>query len=90
VRDAYDWDPGAVIDGADVIGVEAALWTETTETRDDIDSMLFPRLLATAEVGWSGTRDWADFRRRLATHGRLLGELGVNYHRSRQVEWPEA
>ena len=36
-----------------MLGVEAALWTETTETRADIDSMIFPRLLATAEVGWS-------------------------------------
>ena len=37
----------------DVLGVEAALWTETTETRDDVDSMVFPRLAAVAEVGWS-------------------------------------
>ena len=54
VRDAYEWDPERVIDRAEVLGVEAALWTETTETRSDIDSMVFPRLLAMAEVGWSG------------------------------------
>ena len=33
VRDAYEWDPAAVIPEAEVLGVEAALWTETTETR---------------------------------------------------------
>jgi hexosaminidase len=87
VRDAYDWDPEAVVDGADVAGVEAALWTETCETRDDIDSMIFPRLLATAEVGWSGPRDWEHFRTRLAAHGELLSTLGVNFHRSKQIDW---
>src|SRR3954452_11550323 len=46
VRDAYDWDPGTVIEDADVLGVEAALWSETTETRDDVDYLVFPRLLA--------------------------------------------
>jgi len=87
VRDAYEWDPAAVIEEAEVLGVEAALWTETTETRSDVDSMLFPRLPATAEVGWSQHRDWEDFRTRLATHGPLLESLGVNFHRSKQIDW---
>ena len=89
VRDTYDWDPDALIDGADVLGVEAALWTETTETRDDLDSMLFPRLLATAEVGWTRQRSWDDFRARLAAHAPLLEALGVNFHRSKQIDWSE-
>jgi len=89
VRDAYEWDPGTVIKGADVLGVEAALWTETTETRDDVDTMVFPRLLATAEVGWSPAHDWDDFRTRLAAHGPLLRELGVNFHPSKQIDWDD-
>ena len=44
VRDAYDWDPG------DVLGVEAALWSETFESLADVEFMAFPRLLALAEV----------------------------------------
>jgi hexosaminidase len=88
VRDAYAWDPAAVIEGAEVVGVEAALWSETTETRDDVDFMVFPRLPAVAEVGWSPHHDWDDFRARLATHGPLLRELGVNFHRSKQIPWP--
>jgi len=88
VRDAYDWDPAAVIDGADVLGVEAPLWSETTETRSDVDYLVFPRLPALAEVGWSAARDWEDFRARLATHGPLLERLGVNFHRSKQIDWP--
>ena len=77
VRDAYEWDPGAVIEGAHVLGVEAALWSETTETRDDVDYLVFPRLPAVAEVGWSASRDWERFRARLGAHGPLLGQRGV-------------
>jgi hexosaminidase len=87
VRDAYEWDPSAVISGAEVVGVEAALWSETTETRGDVDYMVFPRLAAVAEVGWSPRLDWEDFRARLATHGPLLEGLGVNFHRSKQIDW---
>ena len=88
VRDAYEWDPSSVIDGAAVLGVEAALWSETTETMADVESLVFPRLSAVAEVGWSATHDWEDFRARLAAHGELLSELGVNFHRSKQIDWP--
>jgi hexosaminidase len=89
VRDAYEWDPAAVIPEAEVMGVEAALWSETTETRDDVDFMVFPRLPAVAEVGWSGRHDWEGFRTRLAAHGPLLEGLGVNFHRSKQVDWKQ-
>jgi hexosaminidase len=87
VRDAYSWDPSSVISGASVLGVEAALWTETVETRDDLDYMVFPRLAAVAEVGWSRELAWDDFRARLAAHGPLLEGLGVQFHRSSQVDW---
>jgi hexosaminidase len=87
VRDAYEWDPAAVIPEAQVLGVEAALWTETTETAADVDHLVFPRLPAVAEVGWSPRSDWEDFRSRLAAHGPLLRELGVNFHPSQQIPW---
>jgi hexosaminidase len=54
----------------------------------DVESLVFPRLLAVAEVGWSATHDWEDFRTRLAAHGELLSQLGVNFHRSKQIDWP--
>src|SRR4051812_27306705 len=76
VRDAYDWDPDAVLAGAQVLGVEAPLWSETTATRADVDQLVFPRLPAVAEVGWSARRDWEDFRARLGAHGPLLEGLG--------------
>jgi hexosaminidase len=77
LRDAYDWDPG------DVLGVEAALWSETLETLADVEEMAFPRLLAVAEVAWTrGPRDWEDFRRRAEAESAELESRGVNVHRA--------
>ncbi|HWQ15312.1 MAG TPA: beta-N-acetylhexosaminidase, partial [Roseiflexaceae bacterium] len=92
VKDAYAWDPGTQVAGVterDVLGVEAALWTETVATRDDIDHMAFPRLAAVAEVGWSPAtlKDWESFRGRLAAHGPRLEAMGVRFYRSEQIAW---
>ena len=56
VRDAYSWDPATQVSGVrerDVLGVEAPLWSETTETVADQDYLAFPRLLGHAEIAWS-------------------------------------
>ncbi|MGW6687726.1 beta-N-acetylhexosaminidase [Streptomyces sp. NPDC054961] len=92
VRKAYDWDPGAYLDGVPesaVLGVEAPLWTETVATRQDLEYMAFPRVLGLAELGWSpaAARDWAAYRLRLAAQGPRLESQGVNYHRAPDVPW---
>jgi len=92
VRDAYDWNPASILEGVSeesVIGVEAELWTETVATVDDLDFMLFPRLPACAEVGWTARekRDWEEYCLRLANHGQRLAALGINFFRSSQVPW---
>jgi len=92
VRDAYDWDSASILEGvteASVLGVEAALWTETIVTVDDLDYMLFPRLPACAEIGWTPRekRDWEDYSPRLANHGGRLAAMGIKFHRSPQVDW---
>jgi hexosaminidase len=90
VRVAYDWDP--VLEGlteADVIGLEAPLWTETVSTAADVDFMMFPRLLGYAELGWSprAGRDWEEYRARLAQHGPRLEARGVAFYRSPLIDW---
>jgi hexosaminidase len=92
VRDSYDWDPAALVEGVPedaILGVEAALWTETLETLHDVETMLFPRLCAVAEVGWSprAARRWEDFRDRVAAEARRWDGAGIAYHRSPQVDW---
>jgi hexosaminidase len=90
VRDSYDWDPATLVEGVPedaILGVEAALWTETLETLHDVETMLFPRLCAVAEVGWSprAARRWEDFRGRVAAEAPRWDAAGIAYHRSPQV-----
>lgn len=92
VRDAYDWDPAAFLPGvteADVLGVEAPLWTETVKNLTAAYYLVFPRLPAVAELGWSpaAARDWESFRHRLAAHAPRWRLLGINYYPSPQVPW---
>jgi hexosaminidase len=92
LRDAYDWDPAALIPGlapGAIAGIEAPLWTETVGTLRDIEFLAFPRLAAVAELAWSPAEatDWSSFRRRLARHGLRLTALGVNFHRSPEIDW---
>ncbi len=93
VRQSYEWDPGAHVDGVtdeNVIGVEAALWTETIENIDDAEHLAYPRLPGAAEAGWTpqSGRDWDDYRNRLAAQADRWDRLGVNYYRSPLI-WPD-
>jgi hexosaminidase len=93
VRTAYDWDPAGAIGSlpaANIIGIEAPLWTETVATTSDMDFLSFPRLPALAEIAWSPleSKAWEEFRARLAEHGPRWSALGINYYRSPQIDWP--
>jgi hexosaminidase len=92
VRDAYDWDPASILEDVtekSILGVEAELWTETIATVDDMDTMLFPRLPACAEIGWTPRekRHWEEYCLRLANHGQRLSSMGIKFYRSPQVAW---
>ncbi len=87
VDDAYNWNPGSLVDGISrehILGIESPLWGETIETLDDIDYLAFPRLIGHAEIGWSqaDSLSWDDYRQRLSVHGKLLDKIGVNYYHS--------
>jgi hexosaminidase len=92
VRDAYDWEPTAFLAGVpenQIVGVEAPLWSETVRNITAAEYLVMPRLPAIAEVGWSAqaSRDWENFRGRLASHAPRWRLLGVNYYPSPQVPW---
>jgi hexosaminidase len=93
VQDSYNWDPDTIQDGvsgAGVAGVNATLFTEYVDSPAEIDSMVFPRLPAIAELGWSpaSTHDWNSFRTRLAAQGPRWDAAGVHFYRSPQISWP--
>ncbi|MGW3627020.1 beta-N-acetylhexosaminidase [Streptomyces sp. NPDC000880] len=92
VYDGYSWDPTTYIDGvgeAQVLGVEAALWTERVATFEEVQYMTLPRLPGVAEIGWSPVsgRAWEEYRHRLAAHGPRWSRLGWQYYRSIEVPW---
>ena len=92
VRDAYDWEPLDVIPELPancIVGVEAAIWSETIRSVDELFLLLLPRLAAVAEVAWSRpeTRDWNDFAARLSVLAPRWTEAGLSWYRSPQVQW---
>ncbi|HEV8512010.1 MAG TPA: beta-N-acetylhexosaminidase [Cyclobacteriaceae bacterium] len=99
VDSAYAWDPSTLEKGIsreNIYGVESALWTETIQTRSDIDYMVFPRLPGYAEIGWSatpdgkpGSRNWDEYKVRLASHGPRMKAMGINFYQSKLVPWKE-
>lgn len=55
LKKVYDYSPE--IDGGQIYGVEAALWTEYVKTSNKADYNLFPRIAAFAETAWSQPED---------------------------------
>src|SRR5690606_11748996 len=63
---------------------QANLWTEYITEFKQVEYMLFPRLMALAEVGW-GTNDpqnYNAFEDKAVNHFKYLDELGINYSKS--------
>ncbi|WP_149202356.1 family 20 glycosylhydrolase [Actinotalea subterranea] len=92
VRDSYEWEPLDVLPGVPrerVVGVEAAVWTETIRTSDDLFFLLLPRLAAVAEVAWSapGRRGWESFAARVPAHVPRWETAGLVWYRSPQIDW---
>lgn len=77
-----------------IIGMQGQLWTETVRTVEQVEEMVFPRLIALAERAWHKAaweeqgpqgnafqRDWQQFLHRLQTvELPRLSEQGVNYY----------
>ena len=92
VERAYGWDPADRLPGVGeeaLLGVEAALWSETLRTLADVQTMTFPRLPAVAEIGWSprATRDWESFCRRLAAFAPRWRRQGIAFHPEPGIPW---
>ena len=93
LQDAYQWDAQEVANSTgrslQVVGVEAALWTETISNEHDMFLMVLPRLPAIAEVGWTtkSGRGWESFAKRIGVHGKIWDSDGVPYYKTSDVNW---
>lgn len=85
LEDAYYFTP----DDPNVIGVEAPVWSELVTSNDRADNRLWPRTIATSEVGWTKkeSKNFSDFKKRLGAHGARLDNLSINYYRSSEIDW---
>ena len=83
VETAYSWDPTNFAPRELILGIEAPLWTETISTVEEMDYMIYPRLLGYAEIGWTprASRLWAEYKTRLQVHGERMSNEGINYYR---------
>ena len=81
---AYSYDPAPDSLGADVVpmilGVQGNLWCEHVPTAEHAEHMIWPRLLAIAEVGWSAPerKDFDDFHARVLDAVAWMQQRG--YH----------
>ena len=88
----YQWEPVPEAytqqEEAQVIGLQANLWTEFITTNDYYEYMIFPRLSSLAEIAWSpkGEKDLDDFRKRLEIQCERYEAMGLNFRK--YSEWP--
>ena len=87
IETAYSWDPTDYSPKDLVLGVEAPLWTENILNQQQMDYMIYPRLLGYGEIGWTPKKDrnWSEYKIRLEKQGERLKNLGINYYRDSSI-----
>ena len=70
-----------------VLGVQANVWSEGFDTPAGAERLIWPRMSAVAEIGWTpqADRTFADFTRRLSHLVGRFDAMGVNYYRDRAI-----
>lgn len=68
--------------GKQVLGVQSIFFSETANNKTRLDFMVFPRLVAMAENGWTqtGNKDYEDFMNRLKKYLKYLDLRGIKYY----------
>jgi hexosaminidase len=94
VDSAYSWNPTSLVKGItkeNILGIEAPLWTETITNMDEIEYMVFPRLIGYGEIAWSPAtgRNWNEYKIRLGKQASRLKALNIDFYKSKLVPWEE-
>ena len=83
VEKIYNFNPNYNLSGKEEFsyGVQANMWTETTNDNYELEYQVFPRLIAFAEVGWlpHAAKNWASFHKRLQNHDEILDAHNIGY-----------
>lgn len=81
---SYSYDPAPAELGDSIckhiLGVQGNLWSEYIHTDELMEYMIYPRILALAEVGWTNVeqKDWNDFKVRVNHAIKDLQTEGYN------------
>lgn len=83
VEEIYNLNPTSSLSGREdfAIGVQGNMWTETTNSIDEVEYQLLPRMLALAEINWlpADKKSWASFYKRMQSHDEILDALDYQY-----------
>lgn len=65
-----------------ILGVQAALWTEAILTKEKLQYMLFPRIAALAETAWTadGQKNLDQFKERVKQQFKLYQQDGLYFY----------
>jgi hexosaminidase len=74
----------SVQDASFIIGAQGNVWTEYMDTEQQVEYMVFPRILALSEVVWTGPsvdvkQNYPEFVSRVEVFHKRLDALGANY-----------
>ena len=85
VRNVYEYNliPDSLSDAqkALILGVQGNIWCEWIPSRERMQYMAMPRMMALAELAWSApaNMNWEDFTRRMVEQFPRLNTLNINY-----------
>ncbi len=71
-----------------LFGIQALAWSEQLYRQEQLDYMMFPRILALSEIAWSPkeSKNWSHFIKRLPHQDSLLLRYGVNFQKDKMLE----
>lgn len=85
IQQVYDFDAQQFLESpsqnAQLLGIQANLWTETVPTTQRLDYLLFPRISALAEAAWTSTanKNGEDYLNRMKNHLSLYKQANLYY-----------
>lgn len=87
IETAYNWDLTDYAPEDLILGIESPLWTETISTVDEMEYMIYPRLLGYAEIGWTpkNLRNFDEYKERLKAQGERLKIEGINFYDDKEI-----
>ena len=88
LKDMYDYDPVEISWSPQMrnlfMGIQACMWTEFCDKKENVEYMIFPRITAVAETAWSSPmyKDWNEYLKALDNYTKRLELMGINYAKS--------